>query len=164
VGEPEVNVDEAKVFVSEAATLDLAISPTDVGHLDEIARGWAEVCKDVPYAFAHQVLITWTSVYHIRASQVRGLWEQQQKTAARNTYSETACAWERVCRCTHTECVHGQMAGDLALEKITVQGDRGQTRDRETLVVKWCPRCWEARNIIRSDQGKEPRTLGDLTP
>ena len=102
--------DEAVVIVTEAATLGIHVSPADPGHLTDMANGWAEVCRDVPYDFAHQVLIDWTGPYHIRPSQVRGTWEQdvRSKQRAGVLIVEGACAWVRVCRCS-TDCFNGQL-------------------------------------------------------
>lgn len=141
----------------------------DEGEQVALVQSWLQVLPpDLTLNFALAVVDTWEERRPITPIAIRNRWEDHtkaQRAAQPSTpLSEQACAWSRLCRCTHTECIHGQLEGELTPTTITVQGDRGTTRERATLAVVWCPICWDARNTMRIDKGKDPRAVGDTTP
>ena len=167
-----MNVDEARLLITEAASLQIHPRPVDADHLDDMARGWAEVCEHVPYDFAHKMVINWEGPYNIRASQVRGGWEDHRiRPDSRQIYDDRACAFVRLCRCRHApgECLRGyvDVPREYTIEprgEVTNRDGSTVTIEREVIRDKWCETCWDARNARRRELGKDPLDVGVVGP
>jgi len=145
-----VNVLEAATLIDRCIALGIWPHPGDANLIAEQAQAWSEQLSRVPLEFALNEAVTHPGPYNLRPSLIRGAWERAEKARRVNTtYDERACAFARMCRCTHAEgqCNRGFL-------------DTPQDLDRGT--VMWCPQCWNARNLKREEQGKSLLELGEV--
>ena len=140
---------------------------TDQREAVEQVHSWARVIPpECTLLFAVAVADTWEENRPITPIAIKSRWDDhvkaQRASMPQPTYDEAACAWARVCHCQHTECYHGQMR-EAEDKETVIDTPKGPVR-RYTTGVRWCPRCWDARNTIRVEHGKEPREYGDMRP
>lgn len=145
-----MNVLEAASLIDKCIALGVWPHPGDADLIAGQAQTWSQQLAAVPIAFAMAFVDTYPGPYNIRPSLIRGSWEQAEKAKRLNThFDERACAHARMCRCTHAEgaCNRGFLDTPEDLERGT---------------VAWCPRCWEARNLKREEEGKSRLELGEV--
>jgi len=160
-----MNQQEAELLIAEAVIAGAVLPTVSAQDLADKAGVWSDFCDDVPYEFARQIVRKFETGHNhfLTPNRLSNEWaDARRKSGGEGTYPEAACAWARVCRCPHTECFHGQMRESE--EKTTIIATpKGEIR-RYTSGVRWCPTCWDARNVIRMDANKERRDYGDMTP
>lgn len=153
-------------MIGEAVIAGVLLPTTDQQDLDDKAGVWADFCGDVPYEFARGVVRAFPTGHNrfLTPNRLSNEWHDQQRSnRGPVTFDEAACAWARHCRCDHLACFHGQMRE--AEDKVTLyDAGRAGTKERITTGVRWCSRCWDARNIAREKAGKEARDYGDMQP
>ena len=158
-----MNQAEAELLIAEAVIAGAVLPTASAQDLADKAGVWADFCDDVPYEFARQVVRGWPTGnnHFLTPNRLSNEWRDHRRASATGgTFPEGACAWARVCRCDHDACFHGQLRGPE--DKTTViETPKGEIH-RYTTAVRWCPTCWEARNVIRNEQGMESRAYGDM--
>lgn len=145
-----MNVLEAAHLIDRCVALGIWAHPGDAEAIAGQAEAWAEQLYQVPLAFALTVADQHPGPYSLRPGMIRGAWEQAEKQARINTsYDERACAFARMCRCTHAvgQCNRGFLDTPADVERGT---------------VAWCPQCWNARNLKREEEGKAPLEVGEV--
>lgn len=145
-----MNVLEAATLIDRCVALGVWAHPGDADLIAAQAQAWSEQLSRVPLEFALGIADAHPGPYHLRPSQIRGSWEQAERARrTRVSYDERACAYARMCRCTHAE---GQCN----------RGFLDTSQDLERGSVAWCPQCWKARNLKREEQGKSTLELGEV--
>lgn len=162
-----MNVEETAAFHDYCIAAGVWARPqSDDMRLDQIAA-WSQILEDVPTSFGLQRVNQWEPnavQRYFQPTSVAFAWRMRREAEVREsvTYDEAACAWARLCTCPHVDCYHGQMreAGD----KTTIIETRSGVTNRYTTGVRWCPRCWDARNLKRVEEGKDARDYADVRP
>jgi len=160
-----MNQAEAELMIGEAVIAGALLPVTDMQDLADKAGVWSDFCRDVPYGFAREAVRNFQTGNNrfLTPNRLVNLWHDRARGQAHNTKTEYDCAWYRNCSCPHTDCINGQMR-EPEDKVTTVDAGRKGTVDRITVGVRWCPRCWLARNIVREKAGKELREYGDMRP
>lgn len=127
---------------------------------------WEQVLpRECTLLFATAIADMWSENRPITPIAIKSRWDAHMRATRGSQavdFPEAACAWAQHCNCTHTDCFHGQMREPE--DKITkIDTVRKGVVERHTTGVRWCPRCWEARNIVREKNGKERRDYGDMS-
>ena len=162
-----MNVEEVAAFHDYCIAAGVWARPqSDDLRLDQIAA-WGQILADVPASFALQKASQWEPnavQRYFQPTSIAFAWTMRRQNEARETvtYDEAACAWARLCTCPHTECYHGQMRE--AEDKTTIVETRHGITERYTAAIRWCPRCWDARNLMRTEASKDARDYGDMRP